>query len=391
MTDDRGGGVAMNDPSEQPLNILALEPYYGGSHRAFLDGWRAHSRHRWTVLSLPPHKWKWRMRHAAVTLADQVAARLREGQRWNAIFCSDMLNLAEFLGLAPQPLRSLPSIVYFHENQLTYPVRWESERDYQFVMTNLTTALAASSVWFNSAFHRDSFLPALTGFLKLMPDHQPLVAVDRIAVKSRVEHPGIDSPADRPPRPPGPLRILWAARWEHDKNPETFFEALDFLQRENVAFRLSVIGERFRESPEIFDRAEKQFAPCIDRWGYQPTRDDYLAALGEADVIVSTALHEFFGIAVIEATAAGAYPLLPDRLAYPEVLSRDELPNADAFFYDGSAEQLARKLIELARRIETGGTIWPADPLPLRRAVGRYLWPNRAPCLDRALERVMLP
>ena len=45
-----------------PLRILALEPYYGGSHRAFLDGLAARSRHAWTVLSMPARKWKWRIR-----------------------------------------------------------------------------------------------------------------------------------------------------------------------------------------------------------------------------------------------------------------------------------------------------------------------------------------
>jgi len=48
------------------VNILALEPFYGGSHRAFLDGWAAHSRHHWTVLGLSPRHWKWRMRHGAI-------------------------------------------------------------------------------------------------------------------------------------------------------------------------------------------------------------------------------------------------------------------------------------------------------------------------------------
>ena len=35
------------------LKILALEPYYGGSHKAFLDGWIARSVHDWTLLSQP--------------------------------------------------------------------------------------------------------------------------------------------------------------------------------------------------------------------------------------------------------------------------------------------------------------------------------------------------
>ncbi len=81
------------------LKILALEPYYGGSHKAFLDGWTAFSRHKWTLLTLPPRKWKWRMRHSAVTLANQTAEKVGAGERWDVLFCSDMLNLAEYKGL----------------------------------------------------------------------------------------------------------------------------------------------------------------------------------------------------------------------------------------------------------------------------------------------------
>lgn len=140
------------------MRILALEPYYGGSHKAFLDDWSVVSRHDWSVFKLAPYKWKWRMRHSAITFADQIKQCGDKGRERDLIFCSDMLNLAEFLGLAPEAVQKLPAVVYFHENQLTYPVRFESERDYQFAMTNMTTALAAKSVWFNSAFHRDSFL-----------------------------------------------------------------------------------------------------------------------------------------------------------------------------------------------------------------------------------------
>ena len=234
------------------MHILALEPYYGGSHKAFLDGWSQASRHRWTLLSLPPYKWKWRMRHAAVTFADEVRQRLTQGQRWDGVFCSDMLNLAEFRGLAPGEVAGLPTVFYFHENQLTYPVRVESERDYQFAMTNMTGALAADAVWFNSTFHRDSFLNALETFLGRMPDHQPTDAVPRIGQKAKIHPPGIAPIPERDDREPGPLRIVWAARWEHDKNPEDFFAALRLVKTRGEAFRLSVVGEQFRESPAVF-------------------------------------------------------------------------------------------------------------------------------------------
>ena len=253
------------------------------------------------------------MRHAAITFAEEVASKIDDGAEWDVLFCSDMLNLAEFLGLAPARIRQLPSVVYFHENQLTYPVQVERERDYHFVFTNITTALAATRVWFNSTFHRDEFLDALPGFLRRMPDHVPLGAVAQIRDKSEVRSLGIDDFPRRGVRPPGPLRILWAARWEHDKNPDDFFTALRILAGQGVEFRISVIGEQFREYPAVFDSARQEFKDYIDRWGYQESRSEYVAALTEADVFVSTANHEFFGISAVEAIAAGAYPLLPKR------------------------------------------------------------------------------
>jgi glycosyltransferase involved in cell wall biosynthesis len=369
------------------MRILALEPYYGGSHKAFLDGWSAAGKHEWTVLSLPAYKWKWRMRHAAVTFAEQTRRMLSQGARWDLLLGSDMLNLAEFLGLAPREIRDLPSLLYFHENQLTYPVRMENERDYQFAMTNMTSALAASAVWFNSAFHRDSFLQALEAFLTRMPDYQPFDAVARIQAKAEVFPPGVGVFAPRGPRTPGPMRILWAARWEHDKNPEEFFKAAQQLKDRRVSFRISVIGEQFREVPEIFAQARQHLAGHIDRWGYQQDRAEYEAALLEADVFVSTAAHEFFGLSAVEATLAGAYPLVPNRLAYPEVFGRQNDGTAQEFFYEGGAKSLAARLADLADRLASNDSLFRATE-PIRVKLRRFAWPNLAPVLDDAAERI---
>jgi glycosyltransferase involved in cell wall biosynthesis len=369
------------------MRILALEPYYGGSHQAFLEGWSHAGRHEWTILPLPAYKWKWRMRHAAVTFAGQVRDRLAQGERWDLVFCSDMLNLAEFLGLAPQEVRDLPNLLYFHENQLTYPVRVEDERDYQFGMTNMTSALAADAVWFNSAFHRDSFLGALKALLKRMPDYQPLEAVARIGAKARVLSPGVNESAPRGPRRPGPLRILWAARWEHDKNPEEFFAAIALLRARQIPFRISVIGEQFREVPEVLARARERFADHVDRWGYQPDRADYEAALLEGDVFVSTAGHEFFGLSAVEATLAGAYPLVPRRLAYPEVFDLQSDSTAEGFFYEDGANGLADRLVDLARRVESNDSLFQAAE-SIRDRLRRFEWPNLAPVLDDAVEQI---
>jgi len=373
------------------LQVLALEPYYGGSHRAFLDGWSENSRHRWTVLHLPPHHWKWRMRHAGITLADQVRERRRTGDWWDVILASDMLPLCDFLALLPAAVAELPRVVYFHENQLTYPYREHESRDYHFALTNFTSALAADAVWFNSHFHRRDFLTAVANLLAQMPDFAPLAQVQAVQDRSRVEPPGIEQPAVRPPRPGSSApAIVWAARWEHDKNPETWFAALDLLQQRGIDFRISVLGESFRQVPEVFAASRRKLAERIDQWGFLPDRRDYLRALAAADVFVSTAQHEFFGLTTVEAIAAGAFPLLPLRLSYPELLAVPADAPADRrlpFFYDGTAEQLANRLEQLARQKANGQSLQELAA-PARAQVQRFFWSRRAAEMDDALAAV---
>jgi len=365
------------------MQILALEPYYGGSHRAFLDGWRAHSRHEFDLLTLPAHHWKWRMRHAAPTFARTLAERLRDDRNttWDAIWCSDMLDLAAFIGLAPRLLRALPTVAYFHENQLAYPDRVNDPRDVHFELTNLTTCLAANTVWFNSAFNRDSLLDALPALLEMIPQGDLDRATPDIRDRSEVHPPGITPIHCDRTEPASPPRLLWAARWEHDKGPHVFFEAIEQLAAKGVDFRLSIVGEQFRDRPAVFGQAKERFADRIDHFGYQPTRQDYENVLRESDVIVSTAEHEFFGLSVMEAASTGCVPVLPRRLAYPELF--DE---RSAILHDGSANDLATKLTALLTEP------WPHAIADAARAVAAgYAWPTVAAALDTALERVAAP
>ncbi len=369
------------------LRVLALEPYYGGSHKAFLEGWMGFSRHKWTLLSLPPRKWKWRMRHSAITLANQTNERIRKGEEWDILFCSDMLNLAEYIGVVHPTVQRLPSIVYFHENQLTYPVIHQQEFDYHFVLTNMITALAATEVWFNSSYHRDVFLSELQSFLKRMPDFQPLDAVETIRLKSHIKYPGIHKFPKRNKRRPGPMRIVWAARWEYDKNPDLLFEALRILKTKKITFRINIIGKQFKNIPDVFFSAKNEFSSFIDRWGYQQDRHDYEHTLLEADVFVSTADHEFFGISVVEAAAAGAFPLVPEKLAYPETLER-ETGNKD-FYYKGGANKLADRLIQLSERIQDNN-LWNGDPNRAIRISEKFYWKSKTKQFDRDLNNIYL-
>jgi glycosyltransferase involved in cell wall biosynthesis len=355
--------------------ILVLEPFHGGSHRAFLEQWEANCDLDFTIIGLPDKFWRWRTRHAAIYFADKLNSFSPEKLNFDLIFCSSMLNLPEFRGLAPSALRNLPAVVYFHENQLVYPIHDANKRDQNTILVNFKSALAAEQVWFNSAYNRDTFLNQLPEFFERMPDNKPLAAIETIRDKSKIFPPGIETPLKQNIKSNSPRHILWAARWEDDKNPKDFFRALHMLRKNKIDFRLSVIGEKASRVPESFANAKKEFADQIINWGYADSRRKYLEILADADIIVSTAIHEFFGISVVEAIAAGAYPLLPKRLAYPEVLALEEHPERECFFYNETAGDLGEKLLKCC---SAENDLWLKAPAKPEELVSQYYWENAA-------------
>lgn len=91
--------------------------------------------------------------------------------------------------LAGEAVAGVPRIVYFHENQLLYPNRHTAEWDYQFALTNITSALVADRCLFNSRYNLDGFLAEIPGFLREFPDHRPHGVAERIVACSEVVPP----------------------------------------------------------------------------------------------------------------------------------------------------------------------------------------------------------
>lgn len=267
-------------------------------------------------------------------------------------------------------MHSIKKSVYFHENQFEYPVREEIERDGQFGWSQALSASVADLIFWNSNYNLQSFLAGLRKFIMTMPKEQRPnydAMAKLILSKSTVCYfpippvplditPLSDSSIDRP------LHIVWNHRWEWDKGPELLFSALRKVIEgfQNAAppapqgessselmaisdqpstiptFYVSIIGESFGEVPECFEQAKIEFAPYIKRFGYLESRGLYFDTLNDADIVVSTALHEFFGVSVIEAIRCGCYPLCPNRLVFPEYLPEPHLYKTE--------DQLAKKL-----------------------------------------------
>ena len=141
------------------MKILLLEPFFAGSHQRWAEELQQASAHEIKILSLPGRHWKWRMHGGAISLAREFLTG-----EWSPdlILATDMLDLSSFLALTRQRLAKVPSILYFHENQLTYPwsasdqdVHLKRDRHYGFI--NLNSALVADAVWFNSSYHQEAF------------------------------------------------------------------------------------------------------------------------------------------------------------------------------------------------------------------------------------------
>ncbi|XP_076439714.1 tRNA-queuosine alpha-mannosyltransferase-like [Babylonia areolata] len=506
-------------------DILIIEPFYCGSHKQLVDCLMRDEviRPRVHLVTMSGKKWHWRARVSALHLTSAIPV----SHHFRVLFSSSVLNLAELVALR-KDLAGLHKVLYFHENQLQYPVRKQKDRDFQYGYNQILSCLVADSVLFNSAFNLESFLSSITSFLKLMPDYRPKGLADALRPKCSVAYFPMQYPHSVPCRatqqsqvlknvptsqathadhahdmksntnktlcplsltmrannktdsehvlvsqslqtgssgdsdmqtsqvsgtgdvkaqsdgtdrdnttelhsqakvgrmddemaigsagndstlkfqgleggdhsvrchtlkaespasaltyscgkrtvtswvqcgtgdagsslstntcletsrlssektplgphhyrdiqchhPPGKhwgslnkekdscLHIVWPHRWEHDKDPQTFFEALFRLQSENMPFVVSVLGETFTDVPDIFAEAEQRLKGHLFSWGYQSEKSTYFHILQHADVVVSTSKHEFFGVAMLEAVFLGCYPLCPKALVYPEL------------------------------------------------------------------------
>lgn len=360
----------------ESMKILFLEPFFGGSHKDFALGIQAHSSHDITLVTLPDRFWKWRMRGAALYFINKI----RDFSSYDVIMATDMMDLTDFKALVGKACP--PVLLYFHENQLSYPLAPEEKRDFHLGFTNIVSAFAADRVVFNSRFHMDEFMGSARQLIKLMPDARPGFMMDRIMKKASVIYPGCrfkSGPIVLEERVQTQPLIIWNHRWEHDKNPELFFKTLFCLKEMNISFSLALLGENFEAFPEVFNRAKEILKDEILVSGYVASRDEYISRLRKGAVVVSTAFQENFGISVVEAVRHGCVPLLPKRLSYPEIMPGD---SHSRILYE-TPEDFFQKLLDMLTR-------YPEYLLLQKRLsseMARFSWETMAKEYDHALEK----
>lgn len=330
----------------KPVRALLLSAYAAASHRRWASGLTATLPEiDWTVLELPPRHFRWRRRGNPLWWALRERELLRSD--WDLVVATSMVDLSTLVGLVPELARARIAI-YFHENQLAYPTR-DGKLDVALGVTDLYAALAADVVLFNSQFNRDSMLDGVSSMLDMLPDFTPDEAVAEVRDRASVIPVGLEDVWFHPPSPgDGPLVLVWNHRWEYDKAPERFFAALRLVKQAGVQFRVHVCGQQFRQAPDVFALAQQEFADEILTYGYVEDVNRYREILRRSDVVVSTALHEFQGLAVLEAIASGCVAAVPDRLAYRDFVPERWRYPSHVDDPDADARALAEHLIDLS-------------------------------------------
>ncbi len=361
------------------MRLFLASSYHSGSHRAWAEGYAAHSRHKVHLVTMPGSFWQWRLTGGFVGLAAGIEEAADRFGHPDALLTTSLVDLAGLRGMVSRRLGSIPTAIYMHENQITYPAISRSRTERNYGLINWTSLVAADSIAFNSDFHRRSLLAALPGFLNEFPDERQHSHLEQVEAKTNVLPVGCSiggipiGPKDDPPI------VLWNHRWDPDKAPESFIRIVQRLTAIGTDFRIALAGERFVKQRPEHDASIAALGGLVIVDDHLD-RDHYLEVLGRSTIVVSTALQEFFGLSVVEAMAAGAFPILPRELVYPERVPRDL---ADQMLFrteDEAVELIAVALDSVDQTRQTG--------LAMRSLVEQFDWSIVAPRYDDWLESI---
>ena len=360
------------------VKILLISPFHGqSSHAAWATGWQKHSSHDVHILSLPDKGWSWRLKGGCVPLARQIVELEFEP---DLIVATSLTCLSSLFGLLRKSkLSRLPTIYYMHENQLTYPIRQGGKRDSQLVLRQFHSQLTADAVWYNSDFNKREWLHSLPGFLKSYPDHQGLEQLESIASKSKVMPLGLELRQAEDNGENSPPILLWNQRWEWEKGTDRFCKLVRALGRD-AKFRVVILGQCFHKDDPERRALEEFLGPRLLHSGWCE-RAEYNTWLRKADFTVSVARHEFFGISILEAAAHGVFTILPNDLAYPEVLPKSLHSQC---LYKGF-----KNLLKQVKQFLANPEEFRETRVALAKAAREYDWTVVYPRYDRECEELV--
>jgi glycosyltransferase involved in cell wall biosynthesis len=297
--------------------ILLLSPYDIASHCYWWEGLKSNfPEYQWTVLTLPARYFSWRMRGNSLSWAYEQKQVLE--QHYDLLIACSMTDLSSLRGFIPN-LSTLPTIVYCHENQFYYPANEQQQGKLEQQIIQIYNFECADKVVFNSDFNRDSCLNGIAQLLNKLPDHVPKNLVKNIKDKSEVLSVPIHSQKIDLTKNQS-FTITWNHRWEYDKGLEHLLCLIKRIVSSDMDCKINILGQQFRKTPDEISKVislikDTKFEGTI---GYIENRLEYFKTLASSHLVLSNSLHEFQGLAIMEAVKLNCVPVLPNRLSYQE-------------------------------------------------------------------------
>jgi tRNA G18 (ribose-2'-O)-methylase SpoU/glycosyltransferase involved in cell wall biosynthesis len=355
-------------------------------------------------------RWKFRML-ACTELVDKIHSDddivIIDGMFDASLIVSQMMRSGRLRGCVPKVL------VYMHENQLTTPFTkqdrdWIQNKHWQYGLCHYRSLVSTDGLIFNSQTHKDQFVTALPKLLneqsprsivqyhlstcqRLLPtkcmvlpyglDLQGLLMVDDSSTTTNSIPPppttttALSTPSDRPTIIP---TILWNARLEEDKDPQSFYTIIKKLQQDSVQFKLIILGTDPTKEQLWATKFQQEFATELVYIGWCTNRSDYSHWLHKSHIILSTAVHETFGISIVESAYCGVIPVLPTRLSYPELFHTDDEMN-DLLFYDKTVDDACRKIKTIFNIIQTDHGRYRTIQQIAKSCIEKYDWKYMCP------------
>ena len=287
------------------LDILALEPFFGGGRRNMLETLIHYSRHRWTLLKLPPRRIERRLTAAAHWFAEQLTRHWQS--RVDILFTSEAMNLADLYRLVPALLKK-PSVVYFHDNQLPHPSVTTSS---PLEMANLNTATAATEIWFNSLFHLREFLNRASALVARHPELSSRNPMPEITAKAHLMRPPVDFQPIQDTLMQSPVQRKKKTIFvdTRDANVQLLNAALSTVHRRGEKFELITIGP----VEELNQDLPRTTLPEADERAH-------VRAMLSSGIFLSTKDGCTADYRGVRSLAAGCWPIVPANGCYPEII-----------------------------------------------------------------------
>ncbi|XP_045335669.1 glycosyltransferase-like domain-containing protein 1 isoform X8 [Leopardus geoffroyi] len=333
------------------MSILIIEAFYGGSHKQLADLLQEELEDC-VLYSLPAKKWHWRARTSALYFSQNIPI----SEQYRILFASSVLNLTELTALRPD-LGKLKKILYFHENQLVYPVKKCQERDFQYGYNQILSCLVADVVVFNSVFNMESFLTSIGKFMKLIPDHRPKDLESIIRPKCQVIYFPIRFPDVSRFMPKhktthlqkilslkgngGAAPSMAPAFHQEQKGSENLLKNFNSESGPCNAAQQENLGSSLTQEPDLRMCHSSDNSSSLHEEDKQNTTSSPCDIFGGIDD-PQRPLHIVWPHRWLEAVYCGCYPLCPKDLVYPEIFPAEYLYS--------TPEQLSKRLQNFCKR-----------------------------------------